>query len=251
MIAAILVTGPEQWSVRVTILDPVAPAAAADGMAEAAVMRPATPADRQIVRDIDTRVFPAACADLEPAPAGELEQAILDQDVYLLQLHDQPVGYLHIDSRHPDHVYLSGFGVLPEFQGHRLGTAMARLAGPILRQHQGRRAIYTVTSPQNIRMLRILFGWNFAGRWALPDHFGPGRHRIGCQLLRETSPQSSRSVRIRTVPVAQSDQLMALIANGWVLRSVRHAGAEAHFELTTAGPDDFLPCPAPQFQAIF
>jgi GNAT superfamily N-acetyltransferase len=207
-------------------------------------IRPAEPHEAALVRGIDDSVFPERSEDLQRAPADELEEGIEAKDVYLLELAEQVVAYLHADRTDPRWIYLSGFGVLPELQNRGLGTAMAGLVQPILEEYERKLPIYTVTSPRNTRMLHLLFNLHFAGRWVLPDHFGPGRHRIGCQLLRRTSGLRE-SASVRQVPLADIHGLGRLVGDGWVICGQHEDKTGPFFELAAGSGEDFLACPPP------
>jgi GNAT superfamily N-acetyltransferase len=211
---------------------------------QSVTMRPAEPYEASVVRDIDDRVFPERSDDLQRARAGELEEGVESKDVYLFEMADQAVAYLHVDRRDPQRIYLSGFGILPEIQNRGLGTVLVALAQPILEEYEHKVPIYTVTSPRNTRMLRLLFNLRFVGRWVLPDHFGPGRHRIGCQILRRSSGllESAETQLLRFDDVYE---LARLADDGWVIRDQRKGETGPHFELAVGSGDDFLTCPSP------
>lgn len=211
---------------------------------ERVTVRPAEPHETALVRGIDDCVFPEQSEDLQRAPDGELEEGVEAKDVYLFEMAGRAVAYLHVDRSDPERIYLSGFGILPEMQSRGLGTALVALAQPILAEYEHKVPIYTVTSPRNIRMLRLLFSLRFAGRWVLPDHFGPGRHRIGCQLLRQSSglPESARTRQVRPDDIRE---LGCLADDGWVICGQRASKAGPLFELAASSGDDFLTCPPP------
>ena len=99
--------------------------------------------------------------------------------------------------------------------------------------------VVTVTSPRNTRMLRTLFRRRFVARWPLPDYFGPGKHRLGCQLIspdfREAPVAPVRDPV--AVPVAAVGTMFSLMsADGLVLRDFVH---------TSHGPSFLLSLPAP------
>jgi len=208
-------------------------------------IRLAEPDETDLVRDIDDRIFPPDNADLQRAPAGELEEAVEAKDVFLFSWNDHLVGYLHVDRSHPDKIYISGFGVLPERQNLGLGGVMVAKAQELLQNDESERPIYTVTSPRNSRMLRLLFHVHFAGRWVLPDFFGRGRHRIGCQLLQPGS-RGRTPLQTALVRVSSIHQLDSLVDDGWLIRGLRRDPAGPFFELSPAGAADFLECARPQ-----
>lgn len=211
---------------------------------ETVTMRHAEPHEAWLVRGIDDSVFPEQSDDLQRAPAGELEEGVEVKDVLLFEMSGQAVAYLHVDRSDPLRIYLSGFGILPEIQNRGLGTALVAKAQPILEEYERKVPIYTVTSPRNTRMLHILFSLRFAGRWVLPDYFGPERHRIGCQLLRRASslPESAQT---RLLRVDDIHELSRLVDDGWVIRGQRRGETGPLFELAVGRGDDFLTCRPP------
>jgi RimJ/RimL family protein N-acetyltransferase len=213
-------------------------------------IRPAEPHEAGLVRSIDDSVFPEQSEDLQRAPADELEDGIDAKDVYVYELGGQVVGYLHVNRTDSRLIYLSGFGILPELQNRGLGTVMAGLAQPILEEYEHKLPIYTVTSPRNARMLRVLFNLRFAGRWVLPDYFGPGRHRIGCQLLRRASVLKE-SARTRQIRLADIHGLDRMVQAGWVIRDQRKGRTGQFFELAAASDEDFLACLPPPGRSGF
>lgn len=211
---------------------------------ESIIMRPAEPHEAPLVRGIDDSVFPELSEDLQRAPAGELEEGVEAKDVYLFEMAERAVAYLHVDRSDPDRIYISGLGILPEIQNRGLGTALVALAQPILEDYEHKVPIYTVTSPRNTRMLRLLFGLRFAGRWVLPDYFGPGRHRIGCQLLRRSSGLLE-SAETKLFRFNDIHELACLADDGWLMRSQHKGETGPLFELAVGSGDDFLTCPPP------
>jgi GNAT superfamily N-acetyltransferase len=148
-------------------------------------IRVAEPADAQAVRWLDDLCFPPDSLELEPAPPGELEQAVEAGDVRLLEHDGEPVGYLHADTSMPGRIYVSGLAVHPRLQRLGLGPLLIQeCLGSLDDQVRDLVPIVTVTSPFNVRMLRVLFRRDFAVRWFVRDYFGPGRHRFGLQLRR-------------------------------------------------------------------
>ena len=207
-------------------------------------IRLAEPHETELVRKLDDMVFPEQSMELQRAPANELEEGVRTKDVYLFELDNRAIAYLHVNRTDSRWIYLAGFGVLPELQNQGIGTAIASLMRPILDEAEDKLPIYTVTSPWNTRLLRLLFNLRFAGRWVLLDHFGPGRHRIGCQPLRaasgETEPRTARQV-----PLEDIYALDRLLATGWVIRGLHRKQAGVFFELVAESGDSFLACPRP------
>jgi hypothetical protein len=207
------------------------------------IIRLAESAEKPQVRSLDDRIFPDGDPNLQRAPAGELETGVEAGDVYVTELAGRLVGYLHIDRTDPRLVNLSGAGIVPELQNRGIGTAMTALVRTILADYADLLPVCAVTSPQNPQMLHLLFSMRFAGRWMLADHWGPGRHRIGFQLLRATS-RLPEADRVRQVGPDDLGQLARLTGAGWAIRRQR-SQSERVFELSPATVDDFLPCPRP------
>jgi ribosomal protein S18 acetylase RimI-like enzyme len=208
------------------------------------LMRPAEPHEASLVRGIDNSVFPEGSEDLQRAPAGELEDGVEAKDVYLFEMAQRAVAYLHVDRSDPERIFVSGFGILPDVQNRGLGGRLVALAQPILEEYQVKVPIYTVTSPRNTRMLRLLFGLRFAGRWVLPDYFGPGRHRIGCQLLLRTSGLLE-SADTQTFRIDDIYKLARLVDEGWLIRGQHKSETGLRFDLAFGSGEDFLTCPPP------
>jgi GNAT superfamily N-acetyltransferase len=211
---------------------------------ESIIMRRAEAREAPLVRAIDDKVFPEHSEDLQRAAAGELEGGIAAKDVYLFEMAERAVAYLHLDRSHPGRISLSGLAILPEMQSRGLGTAIAALARPILEEYEDKLPIYAVTSPRNTRMLHLLFGLRFAGRWVLPDYFGPGRHRIGCQLLQRSSGLLE-STETQLLKFDDIHELARLADDGWFIRGHRTGETGPLLELVVGSGDDFLPCPPP------
>ncbi len=207
-------------------------------------IRLAEPHEARLVRHIDDSVFPEQSEDLQRARVGELEDGVEAKDVYVFEMEERVVAYLHVDRADPQRIYLSGFGILPELQNRGLGTIFVGLAQPVLEEYEDKLPIYTVTSPRNMRMLRLLFNARFVGRHVLLDHFGPGRHRLGCQLLRRTSDLKEMAT-VRQVQLTDIHELNRLVRDGWVIRDHHKRRTGPFFELAEGSDKDLLACPPP------
>jgi hypothetical protein len=208
-------------------------------------VRHAQTSDQRIVRWLDDVAFPLSSTDEQRAAPGELEAGIDAGEVTLLEVADEPIGYMHVDSSIDGCLYIRGMGVRPNAQwqtyGSQFSDHMLASAGADVRR---RRAIITVTSPRNAAMLRILFGRGFAVRWALPDFFGPGRHRLGFQL--RTTLDEPTGSRTRLVPVLSFSTIRWLVTERrHVARALIDTPTGLAFELGPMADDEFLPCPSP------
>lgn len=77
-------------------------------------------------------------------------------------------------------MYLTGLVVVPWMRGRGCGAALLTAALRIVGQNE--LPVYTMTSPRNLAMLKLLFDRGFVGPWGLPHFFGPDLHRIGMRM---------------------------------------------------------------------
>jgi GNAT superfamily N-acetyltransferase len=203
------------------------------------VIRLAEAADLAVLHWLDDAAFPASDLDARRAEPGELEAGVEGGHIHLLECAGNPVGYLAV---RPDReqVYLSAMAVRPDLQGRGFG---GQLLGHVLRQRQedaGRRPVVTVTSPRNDRMLRLLFRYGFTASSALRDFFGPGQHRLGCELpgAATAEPGDARRVPAEAVPAV----FRLMERHQLVIRGLVTTPRGPAFELVPrAGPADDLP----------
>jgi GNAT superfamily N-acetyltransferase len=213
------------------------------------VVRVARSRDAAIVRALDDAVFPPDHLDLQRAEPGELEAGVAAGDVHLLELGGDPVAYLHADRSERGRVFVSGLAVRPDLQRHGLGTVLVdRFLWSLGDPRALRTPVIAVTSPRNHTMLRVLFARGFVARWVLPDHFGPGRHRLGCQLRSGVDwPPGSGAGWVPTTAVGTLRWLVQ--TRGLVIRALRPASSAPVFgpvfELAEPASGDLLPCTPP------
>jgi ribosomal protein S18 acetylase RimI-like enzyme len=205
------------------------------------IIRTASVRDTRQVRQLDEECFPPGDRDREPAPPGELEAAVLDGDVRVVEIDGHVVAYVHVD-RHTraDQVYISGIGVVPWARRRGLGTRLIDdCLSSVDDDFRALVPIVTITSPRNRLMLRIIHGRGFRARWYLPDYFGPGRDRLGCQL--NISGRTITGDGILRIPFGDHVALGRLLSSGaHVIQSVNES-----YELIAYRGADFPPCEAP------
>lgn len=162
--------------------------------------------DSAAVRELDDLAFGSGGQRADP---GELEAGVAAGDIYVLvQAEDVPVGYLHADTSRSNRIYVAGVAVHPQWQGRGLGSALIDRMLEVLGDERHLAPVVTVTSPHNVRMLKVLLQRGFSARWFLVDHFGPGIHRFGCQLLAADSPVPDPASTL-WVPAAELDRVAA------------------------------------------
>jgi ribosomal protein S18 acetylase RimI-like enzyme len=206
-------------------------------------LRQAQADEKTLVRELDDEIFPANDDALERAEPGELERAADLGDVVLLERDGVPVGYVHMDTTHRDrYVYISGFGIRPAEQGKGLGTQMIDLLFERFADLRTDVPWFTVTSPLNYLMLRILFHRDFGGRWFMPDFFGPGRHRLGCQLRTPGSRPATTGLSWESV--RDFSALRRGLDRGEIIQAYGDRDGD-FFVLGPQRPEDFLDCPSP------
>ena len=216
-------------------------------------LRLADASDAQTVRQLDDLVFAPGRLDQQRADPGELEAGVDNGDIYLLILNGEPVGYLHADRSEPGRIYVAGVAIRPDVQGKGLGTALIDHMLSFLGDQRDQLPVVTVTSPANLVMLKTLFRKGFSARWFMADHFGPGHHRFGCQLLNSGRAGSGPADRQAThrgpavwVPVTEVATIRRMMnTEGFRVRSHDGTTPSARFELVRTLPGDFLPAEPP------
>ena len=143
-------------------------------------VRVATPNDVSRIQALDDLCFPSDDLDRERAVPGEIEAGVEQGRVTVVELDGVVVGFLQVDHLSDHHIYIEALGVDPATQGRGIGRVLADhfLASVI----PNTASVSTVTSPRNVRMLRLLFDRGFVVRRVMRDYFGEGKDRFYCQL---------------------------------------------------------------------
>lgn len=146
-------------------------------------VRQADISDLGEVERLDAICFQPSDPDHQPAAPGELRAGLQARQCLVAELNDVVVGYIAHDAPSPDHIYISALAVEP---GHRESGVGGALLDHFLRSLSPTTlvttSISTVTSPNNLPMLRLLCSRNFIVRRQLADYFEPGSKRFYCQL---------------------------------------------------------------------
>jgi ribosomal protein S18 acetylase RimI-like enzyme len=164
--------------------------------ARAFEVRLASSADVAAVQAIDAAAFPISNPSAHPALPEELEDAIEQRDVYVLDHDCEVAAFIHLDRRRPAEIYVAGLAVHPVHQGRGLGSELVEHALRLAQSAGHEARLVTVTSPTNFTMLRMLFARNFVSVRLLHDHFGPGKHRFELRLRPLFARCSSGSIFI-------------------------------------------------------
>jgi ribosomal protein S18 acetylase RimI-like enzyme len=111
---------------------------------------------------------------------GEWRDALKNSSVLLIRSGDEIVGNISFEEKSPEHLYISGMIVRPEFQGR--GIARSALQ-TILDAHKGVSRVDLVTHPDNpARALYESMGFEVESR--KENYFGDGEPRLVMVLKR-------------------------------------------------------------------
>lgn len=190
--------------------------------------------------DIESASLPGAL--LERAAPGELERGVEVGDVWVAECAQGVVGYAHVDRQCRGRLYVAGVVVVPGMRGHGFGASL--LVAALESIELSKLPVCTVTDPKNLTMLKLLFSRGFVGRWALPDYFGPERHRVGFQM------RMSGGRELAVVSWYQSSGIKAwldIISAGYVVVTANFRGEIPLLGVTPFPALDLLPCAWPEY----
>ena len=146
-------------------------------------VRQADISDLREVERLDALCFPPGDPDHQPAAPGELRAGLQARQCLVAELDGSIVGYVAHDTPSPDHIYISAVAVDPNHRESGVGGALLdHFLGSLSQTTVATTSISTVTSPNNLPMLRLLCSRNFIVRRQLADYFDPGSKRFYCQL---------------------------------------------------------------------
>jgi ribosomal protein S18 acetylase RimI-like enzyme len=110
----------------------------------------------------------------------EWEEELKSGSVFLIKNGDEIVGNISYENKGPDHLYISGIAVRPEFQGRGLGTQALK---QILDQHSEVSRIDLVTHPDN-PALKLYESLGFTVESREENYWGEGEPRLVLVLQR-------------------------------------------------------------------
>lgn len=118
------------------------------------------------------------------SPTIDLNEAISEIEnnvVYFIREGEHIVGNVMYQMKSPDHAYISGIIIRPEFQGYGLAkTAMEKVLGELTDVP----TIDLVTHPDNARAIALYESLGFTMGERLENHFGDGEPRIIMSLAK-------------------------------------------------------------------
>jgi ribosomal protein S18 acetylase RimI-like enzyme len=146
------------------------------------VIRVASQSDLPDLIALDAECFPQGHSDLEPAPPGEIEAGVQEGNIFVAALNQKAVGMLQFEKVGSSEWELLTLAITSRHRGQAIGKALMerlfveRSRSPYLA------AVSCLTSPNNEAMRGLLERFGFLQVGLIPDHFGPGKHRLKYQL---------------------------------------------------------------------
>ena len=126
--------------------------------------------------------FPKGNIDLEPAPAGEIEEGVEDGSVFVAIADTSVVGMLQFDKISSNEWELLTLAITSSHRSQGVGQALMERFFVELSQSPYMVAVSCMTSPNNQAMQGLLESFGFVQVGLLADYFGPGKHRLKFQL---------------------------------------------------------------------
>ena len=111
----------------------------------------------------------------------EALQEFIENDVYLIYKDSQLVGSTQLQMKGPDHAYLSGLVIHPNFQGQGVARQAALYR---LNKLNGVKRIDVVTHPENAKVIHLYQSLGFKVERRIENYYGDGEPRL--MLVRES-----------------------------------------------------------------
>jgi ribosomal protein S18 acetylase RimI-like enzyme len=140
----------------------------------------ATEKDAEMFLDLERSALDSPTYSPTTDPAEALEE--LEKNVvYFIREGDEIVGSVMYQMKAPDHAYISGLIVRPDYQGRGIGReAMIK----VLEELKGVPTIDLVTHPDNARAIQLYESLGFTIGERLENHFDDGEPRVVMTLKR-------------------------------------------------------------------
>ena len=106
------------------------------------------------------------------------EEALKDfteNEVYLIYKDDKLAGSTEYEMKSPDHAYLSGLIIHPDYQGKGIGREAALFR---LEKLKGVKRIDLVTHPENFKIIDLYQSLGFKIEKQIENYFGDGEPRV-------------------------------------------------------------------------
>ena len=145
-------------------------------------IRIATAIDLPDLLELDAECFPSGHADLQPAAPGEIESGIQDKTIFVAMSRNKVVGMLQFEKISFDNWELLSLAITSAQRGRGIGKALLDTLFAELSRSPSLVTVSCLTSPNNGVMQGLLGSFGFVQVAVLPNHFGPGKHRLKLQL---------------------------------------------------------------------
>jgi len=105
----------------------------------------------------------------------EWKEELSKSVVYLIKKDDVAIGNISYEIKGDSHAYLSGFAIIPEFQGQGIGNEVLT---KILEELKNMRRIDLAVHPHNIHAIMLYLSFGFIIESWKENYFGDGEPRI-------------------------------------------------------------------------
>lgn len=105
----------------------------------------------------------------------EILEEFKNAEVYLMYKGDRVIGSTAFQMKSPDHAYLAGLVVHPDFQGQGLAREAALFR---LEKLQGIKRIDVVTHPDNFKIIGLYESLGFKIEKQIENYYGDGEPRV-------------------------------------------------------------------------
>lgn len=105
----------------------------------------------------------------------EAIKELTENEVYLIYKDGQLVGIIEFQMKNPDHAYLAGITIHPDFQGQGIGREATLFR---LEKLKGVKRIDLVTPPENFRIISLYKSLGFKIEKRIENYYGDGEPRL-------------------------------------------------------------------------
>lgn len=114
--------------------------------------------------------------------AKEFLDEIENNEVFIIEKAGQVVGSIMYEIKSPEHIYLSGLVINPQFQGQGFARQAMEI---ILAKFRDRNRIDLVTHPENIKAINLYKSLGFAIESQKENYFGDGEPRVVMSKIKQ------------------------------------------------------------------